>query len=127
MNSYGMIPQSQPQQRQLIWQGTFEWSEKDRLNPANKIHHSCKANAFSTVIINPQTGQNEPEILVQVAQQWAPKLAVQIFSTHILTLPGASFDANAKKVYFIAENVNNINELKNSLSAPNIGVIFNLE
>lgn len=121
ISPYGIQPQLQ-QQRQLIWQGIFEWSEKDRQNPANKILHSCKANAFSTVVINPQTGQNEPEIPVHLAQQWATKLSLQIFSTYILTLPGASFEPNAKKVYFLTENSNNINELKNSLSAPNIGV-----
>ncbi|XP_017105166.2 mediator of RNA polymerase II transcription subunit 25 [Drosophila bipectinata] len=87
--------QANPQQeqaslREKIWTGILEWSEKPKSDP-QKIPHTLQC----TVCTNIKDG--EPEIK---AENWPPKLLMQLMPKHLVGNIGGQFLKDSKMVVF---------------------------
>ncbi|XP_017143951.1 mediator of RNA polymerase II transcription subunit 25 [Drosophila miranda] len=86
-------PQQQQEQaslREKIWTGLLEWSEKPK-NDQQKIPHTLQC----TVCTNIKDG--EPEIK---AENWPPKLLMQLMPKHLVGNIGGQFLKDSKMVVF---------------------------
>ena len=115
---------SQPQktaERQSVWEGYIEWTEKDRSNPnsGNKVKHQVKARLLSPISQDPSTGQLITDVSPSMAQCIPPKLMLQLLSKQVLELLLQHCTPPTKNLYLITEGNNA--DVKAALS---IGVIF---
>lgn len=100
-----------------IWDGVFEWQQKDPNNPENKITNQIKTSLYTYV--DYMNGAQIPQLSPMISQTWPPKITLQLISLQVLQILTNSLVPPIKKLLLVLPDRVKAAEFRQAL---NIGV-----